>query len=60
MNEKRKTKIIYSQRLAGFLMQKGFMLVDIIQNENKPEKHVFVFFDSDLLRSAMNEYQVSN
>lgn len=57
MEEKRKTKLIYSQRLAGHLMQCGFRLVDLMPNSQKPEKNVFVFFDSDMLSNAMSKWQ---
>lgn len=59
MNE-RKMKTIFSQRLAGLLMTKGFVLVGMEQGKNNTGKNVFYFNDSDELRSAMEEYKASS
>lgn len=58
-NNETKTIVIYSQRLAGFLMQRGFVLVDLIKNKYKENKNVFVFNDSLLLRDAIDKYKVN-
>jgi hypothetical protein len=52
-----KTYIVRSQRLAGFLMQKGFKLHNIIPNRDLPEKHVFLFTNSEPLRQSVEEYK---
>lgn len=56
MNE-RKMKTIFSQRLAGYLMIKGFVLVGMEQGRNKSGKNVFYFNDSDELKRVMDEYR---
>lgn len=53
------TSIIYSQRLAGFLMQRGFVLVDLLKNAYKENKNVFVFNNSSSLQDAIEEYKLS-
>ena len=58
MNE-RKMKTIFSQKLAGYLMLKGFVLVGMEQGRNLSGKNVFYFNDSDELKSAMDEYKAS-
>ena len=57
MNEyKIPIKTIFSQRLAGYLMMRGFVLIDIRKNENGSGKNVFYFKDSIELSAAMKEY----
>ena len=56
----RKMKTIFSQRLAGYLMVKGFVLVGIEQGRNNSGKNVFYFNDSDELCKAMKEYKAFN
>ena len=55
MQEKRKTFTIYSQKLAGILLFKGFVLANIGYNEES-DKKVFYFFDSDELQDTIKEY----
>ncbi len=50
--------IVYSMRLAGNLMQRGFVLVGIAPNRANPSKHIFVFHDSELIRDAIEKYTV--
>ena len=50
-------KTIFSQKLAGYLMLKGFVLVGMEQGKNLSGKNVFYFNDSDELKSAMEEYK---
>lgn len=56
--EKRKTIAVYSQRLAGYLMQRGFVLVRLIPDQYDAKKHNFVFGDSDNLLRAMEDYRM--
>lgn len=56
----KKMKTIFSQRLAGHLMIKGFVLVGMEQGRNNSGKNVFYFNDSDELRTAMDEYKALN
>lgn len=55
--EKRKTIAIYSQRVAGYLMQRGFVLVRLIPDQYDANKHNFVFGDSENLQRAIKDYQ---
>lgn len=55
--EKRKTIAIYSQRVAGYLMQRGFVLVRLIPDQYDSNKHNFVFGDSENLQRAIKDYQ---
>ena len=48
--------IIYSQRLAGYLMMQGFKLLRIEPNKEFSSFNVFIFEDSLELRLKMNEY----
>lgn len=56
MNE-RKMKTIFSMKLAGLLMQKGFVLVEMKPNTNGSGKNVFYFNDSPSLEQAISEYK---
>lgn len=49
---------IFKMKLAGYLMQKGFILVDIGVNWNNPDKRVFYFKDSPEIRKAMHDYSM--
>lgn len=50
-----KTKLIYSQKLAGFLMNKGFVLISMIKNDNT-KRNIFVFNESEKLEQAISNY----
>lgn len=49
-------RVVYSQRAAGFLMQKGFVLVRIDRDKFNPSKNIFLFNNSDALDNALREY----
>lgn len=51
-----KIKTIYNQKLAGYLMLQGFVLVDMQQNRRCNGKNVFYFNESPDLLKAMNLY----
>lgn len=42
--------------MAGFLMQKGFVLVSIAPNSKNPNKNVFYFNDSTLIKNTISQY----
>ena len=56
MND-RKMKTIFSMKLAGILMQKGFVLVEMRPNENGNGKNVFYFNDSPELERIVAEFK---
>ena len=37
--------VVYSQRMAGYLMQRGFYLVGVQPNLKRPGRNCFSFFD---------------
>lgn len=55
--DKTKYRYIFSLRLAGFLMQRGFILLRMNRNLDDPKKNVFLFKDSQEIESAIQEYQ---
>lgn len=59
MNTEKKNKIIFNQRLAGYLMLHGFVLIDMRQDSNKSGRNVFFFKESKELLDAINEYKNS-
>ncbi len=58
MNDIRKVncKAIFSQRLAGYLLMKGFVLAESRKDYKNPEKNIFFFYESVELLNAMTEY----
>ena len=52
---KRKS-FIFKQQLAGFLMQRGFQLLNLKENSKDKSKHIFVFMDTPALHHAIHEY----
>ena len=56
MNE-RKLKTIFSMKLAGVLMQNGFVLVDMRPNTNGSGKKEFYFNDSPELEKMINQFK---
>ena len=56
MNE-RKLKTIFSIKLAGVLMQNGFVLVDMRPNTNGSGKNVFYFNDSPELEKILTQFK---
>ena len=58
MNEKKPRDIIaiYSPRMAGYLMMRGFYLVGVSPNKKQPGKNCFAIFDSPILKDAMEDY----
>lgn len=48
---------VFTQRLAGFLMYRGYRLIRIEPNRNRPKLNVFIFEDSEGLREQMVRYK---
>lgn len=59
MNE-RKMKTVFSQKLAGILMTKGFVLVGMERGKDNSGKNVFYFNDSNELNKIIEEFKISN
>ena len=57
METKQKFMTIFSQRLAGYLMMNGFVLMGIRDHVNGSGKKVFYFTESPQLKKAMEEYK---
>ena len=52
-----KYRYIFKQRLAGYLMQRGFVLLRMNTNLDDNYKHVFLFKDSPAISKAIAEYE---
>lgn len=57
MNAVKEPMAIFTQRLAGFLMLNGFILIGTEPSRNNPRKNIFFFNDSPRLREYMEEYK---
>ena len=55
-NVHRNVIIIYSPRMAGYLMLRGFYLIGVQPNLKHPGKNCFSFYDSPMLKDAMEDY----
>lgn len=55
-NADKKSFIVYSQKMAGYLMQRGFVLINMQPDLKKTGRNVFFFKDTSQLKSAINEY----
>lgn len=49
-------KLIFSMKLAVYLMQRGFVLLDMRKNTDQSNRNVFIFNESDELRNAIDDY----
>lgn len=59
MNNK-KYMYIFSQKLAGYLMIRGFKLLRVNHNLDDNSKNVFIFFDTPEIKKAMYDYKTYN
>ena len=50
---------IYSQRLAGYLMLNGFVLINLIKKPNE-KMNQFLFTDTEELRKEIENYGLTN
>ncbi|WP_414694919.1 DUF5659 domain-containing protein [Paenibacillus sp.] len=49
--------IVRYQRLAGYLMQRGFVLLDMRPNPEVPHRNVFIFRESSDIKAAISEFK---
>jgi len=54
---KEKFILIVTLRLAGYLMQRGFPIMDMRPDENGSNRKVFIFNNSAQIQDAMNDYR---
>ena len=47
---------VFSQRLAGYLMQNGFVLLGVDKSDRNDGRNVFFFRKSDSLMEAIERY----
>lgn len=56
MKRKLNAKRFFSQRLAGYLLMRGFVLAESRKDYKNPEKNLFFFFESPELMEAITDY----
>lgn len=56
-NKKTNLMTIYSQRLAGFLMMNGFVLIKLLPNQNN-NRNSFIFANTPLLRDYIDKWNM--
>lgn len=57
-NKTRYKEVIFTQKLALYLMYKGFVLLNIEKrNKNNSTMNVFIFNNSEELQSSIKEYK---
>lgn len=52
----KKSYIVYSQKMTGYLMQRGFVLIDMQPDLKNTRRNVFFFNNTPKLQSAVDEY----
>ena len=57
METKQKFMVVYSLRMAGYLMMHGFVLMDLREHIDGSGKKVFYFIKSPELEKVMEEYK---
>lgn len=57
MEQKKEYRYVFSQRLAGYLMLKGFKLLRMNVNLDDPKKHVFCFNNNEDVIQAIQDYK---
>lgn len=55
-NTNKKNFIVFNQRMAGYLMQKGFVLINMQSDFKKTGRNIFFFIDTPQLKSAIDDY----
>ena len=53
----REKYFVFSQRLAGWLMLQGFVLLDMREDKCNRSRNVYVFRESDALVKMVDEYK---
>ena len=57
MSERIKNIVIFNQRLAGYLMQKGYVLLDMRPDvKSARRKNVFIFRDTPQIEESIRDY----
>ena len=52
-----KNIVIFNQRMAGYLMQKGYVLIDMRPDiKSSSGKNIFLFKDTPQIRQSMSDY----
>lgn len=55
-NTCKKNFMVFNQKMAGYLMQKGFVLIDMRPDLKNTRRNVFLFNDTPQLKSAIDKY----
>ena len=56
MEDKKILRAVYSMKMAGWLMQKGYPLVSMRAQEENPKMNIFFFLNNDKTSKAIEEY----
>lgn len=51
-------KLIFTAKLARYLLKRGYQIVDIKPNKDNPDRTVFIFIDCDGLKESIKEFSV--
>ena len=47
---------VYNMRMAGYLMQRGFVLMSMAENRKYEGRNMFIFMNTPQLKEAMQHY----
>ena len=51
-----KSIIVFSQKMAGWLMYQGFVLIQMRPDKKNNNKNIFIFKESEEIRNKIKEY----
>ena len=52
-------KLIFTAKLARYLLKQGYQIIDIKPNKDIPERTVFIFIDCDGLKESIREFSTT-
>lgn len=50
-------KLIFTAKLARYLLKQGYQIIDIKPNKDNPERTVFIFMDCAGLKEIIREFK---
>lgn len=53
----KKAKLVFSPKVARFLLNHGMQIIDIKPDKNNKEKTIFVFDETDEFQSVLESYK---
>ena len=52
-------KLIFTAKLAKYLLKQGYQIIDIKPNKDNPDRTVFVFIDCERMKESIREFSAT-